>query len=361
MKMLFLLLAFCTSSAFAVDLEFAFDVNSSGPSIYPCDAGIKHMKHNERVCYDRVTQNSCDPSLCTQETQCNCVCTGGAGANGDGEYRQDFLKASYATWTENGEYAPSSVITTAVSAAESTFNRIFSGKNEWDKQLTNLTFNLGSERYGSEFYLDVCYRGPQIEYYQAYLNAQSSDINSFPNFAIKLQSTVTDLVSTNGLKYSALADLKVKTEVTCDVQGLGEYIYAHSGTATSSGSTGSNGNNGNSGSHSNNGNSGSNSSNNSSGTYVYDNAQAHQITGITGGDKNFSTAYTAFNAGGNVFLLNDWVNLGNANTPRFCKIRYSFIENKRNNAANPLSQIRKWQNQQARICTFTDISEAEGL
>jgi len=27
----------------------------------------------------------------------------------------------------------------------------------------------------------------------------------------------------------------------------------------------------------------------------------------------------------------------------------------RNNTSNPLSQIRKWQNQQARISTFSDI------
>ncbi len=312
-------------SSYAVSLEFSFDVNSSGTSMYPCDAGIRHARHTERVCYDRVTQASCTPALCTNLEQCNCVCTGSA-TTGDGEYRQDFLQAKHTAWTENGTYASSSVQSSTVSALDSGFARIFTNKNEWDKQLTALSFNLGSERYGADFYLDVCYRGPQIEYWQAYQGSTNSDLNYFPNFAIKLQATVTDLVTSNGLNYSTLADLKVKTEVACDVQGLGNYVYAHSGTAATT-------------------------------TPVYDNAQAHDLVSMSSGDKNFATGYAAFNAGSNLFLLNDWINLGNANTPRFCKIRYTFIENVRNNTANPLAQIRKWKNHKARICTYSDISE----
>lgn len=320
-----ILMSLWAVSAMAVSLEFAFDVNSSGPSIYPCDAGIRHARHTDRVCYDRVTQASCSPVLCTNLDQCNCVCTGGA-SNGDGEYRQDFLSAKYAAWTENGSYAPSSVSSATVPAQESGFARMFTNKNEWDKQITSLSFNLGSERYGTDFYLDVCYRGPQIEYWQMYQGQSNSDQNFFPNFAIKLQATVTDLVTANGLKYSTLADLKVKTEVVCDVQGLGNYVYAHSGTSSTT-------------------------------NPVYDNAQAHDLVGVTGGDKNFSTSYAAFNAGSNLYLLNDWINLGNANTPRFCKIRYTFTENARNNTANPLAQIRRWKHHKARICTYSEISE----
>lgn len=377
MKMLLSLALVLSTYAFnasAVSLEFAFDVNSSGVSIYPCDAGIKHEPHSQRVCYDRVAQESCDPNLCTTEEQCNCVCTGGATAD-DGEYRMDFMKASYTDWSENGEYAPSNVSSVAVSAGQTDFNRIFTNKNEWDKQLTSLTFNLGSERYGSEYYLDVCYRGPQIEYWMAYQNSTNQNANYWPNFSIKLQATVTDLASSNGLRYSQLANLKVKTITTCDVQGEGQYIYAHSGVGGSD--NGNNGNNnGNNGNHNgiengngangnhgngNNGNGNNGNSGNTDGQYVYDNAQAHQITGVTGGDKNFTTNFASFNAGGNLFLLNDWINLGNAKTPRFCKTRYVFIENVRNNSVNPLSQIRKWQNHKARICTYTDIQESINL
>lgn len=376
MKMLLsLAIVLCTYAfnASAVSLEFAFDVNSSGVSIYPCDAGIKHATHQKRVCYDRVEKKSCDPSACTSADQCNCVCTGGA-AGDDGEYRMDFMKATYADWTENGEYASSSVTSVAVGAGQTDFSRIFTNKNEWDKQLTALTFNLGSERYGAEYFLDVCYRGPQIEYFMAYQNAAVSNSNHWPNFSIKLQATVTDVAS-NNLRYSQLAKLKVKTITTCDVQGEGAYIYAHSGVGGSS--NGNNGNNnGNNGNHNgiengngsngnhgngNNGNGNGNNGSNNNGTYVYDNAQAHQITGVTGGDKTWNTAETSFNAGANLVLLNDWINLGNAKTPRFCKVRYVFSESTRNDSEGSLTHIRKWQNHKARICTYTDIQESINL
>lgn len=311
-------------NASAVSLEFAFDVNSSGPSIYPCDAGLRHAAHSERVCYDRVAQTSCNPALCTNQEQCNCVCTGGA-FGGDGEYRQDFMQASYADWTENGSYAPSSSTGATISASNGDFARIFTNKNEWDKQIKTLSFNLGSERYGAEFYLDVCYRGPQIEYYQFYNGVVNSDSNFWPNFAIKLQSTVTDLTSSNGIKYSEVANLKVKADVVCDVQGVGTYVYAHSGNTATNGS--------------------------------YDNAQAHTLVGLTGGDKTFTVPYSSFNNGSNLLLLNDWINLANAKTPRFCKVRYTFLESARNNTSSPLSQIRKWKQHKARICTYTEISE----
>jgi hypothetical protein len=72
------------------------------------------------------------------------------------------------------------------------------------------------------------------------------------------------------------------------------------------------------------------------------NGQSHQITDVSGGDKNFFTNYTSFGSGGNLVFLNDeWINYGNGKTPRFCKIRYSFIENIRNSSNGSLSQIRK--------------------
>ena len=306
------------TNAFAVGLEFAFDVNSSSASIYPCDAGIKHSNHGDKVCYDRVTQNSCSPDVCVNQASCNCVCTGGIAGNG--QEKLDMIQAKYADWSENGSYSQSGVTSVAVHADSNNFNRIFQWKNEWGKQLTSLSFNLGSERYGTEFYLDVCYRGPQIEYWQAYQTVNQTNGNGFPNFFIKLQATVTDIVSNNGLRYTNLADLKVKSTVICDVQGQGSFVYAHD-------------NNGN-----------------------YDNAYAHDLLDLNGGEKNFFNNYVSFNGGANINLLNDWINYGNANVPRFCKVRYSFIENRRNDG-NAMSQIRKWQNQKAKICTYTDINE----
>jgi hypothetical protein len=309
------MLLLVTTNAMAVSVEFKFDINSSGPSIYPCDAGLKHAKHNARICYNRVTEESCNPSKCTDEVQCNCVCTADSDSDA-GEYRHDFMKASYANWSENGEFA-GTVSSKSVAASTSSFNRIFSEDLEWDKQLTKLSFNLGSERYGAEFYLDVCYRGPQIEYFMA------DSLADTPNFLLKAQATVTDINTNNGMNYSSLADLKVKAVAVCDQQGLGDYVYA------------------------------SDSSGN------YDNVFAHEINNnmtISGGQYVKSVSYTGFNTGSNLYLINHWINNGNTKTPRFCKVRYSFIENKRN-ASDLLSQIRKWKIQQAEVCTYTSINE----
>ena len=314
-KSLFLMFLFITTNAMAASIEFKFDINSSGPSIYPCDAGLMHEPHDERVCYDRVTSDSCNPNNCIDEVDCNCVCTGAGSNNGQGEYRLDFLNASYADWTENGDTA-SNVKSKNVAAKDNKFGRVFTGKEEWEKQLTKLSFNLGSERYGAEFYLDICYRGPQIEYHMA------GSINDTPNFFLKSQATVTDINTNNGLNYSSLADLQVKAVAICDQQGVGTYVYAHD------------------------------NSNN------YDDPLAHQIENSMAnfGQYYKATNYSGFNTGSNLFLIKEYINKLNTKTPRFCKIRYSFKENKRN-TGDLLSQIRKWKIQQAEVCTYTSINE----
>jgi hypothetical protein len=324
MKALFILVTLVAGfSAQAVNLQFKFDINSSGPSIYACDAGLKHERHNERVCYDRVSKESCNPGICTDDNDCNCVCTGGYNSDA-GEYRHDFVRASYAAWKDNGEMAGTQLSAKKI-AGLSSYNRIFSERNEWNNQLTSLSFNFGSERYGSEFFLDVCYRGPQIEYF--YAGQFSGSTNNSPNFAMKAQATITDFSSTIK-SYEELSGLVVKAKVVCDVQGKGSYQYAGSG-------------------------------NPATGT-TYNDALAHQINGdvVTGDQFLASSNYGAFNFGQNLFLLQEWINLGNSNSPRFCKVRYTFLENKRNDE-DLLSQLRKWKHQKAQICTYTEINEAE--
>lgn len=327
-----LMALFSVTSAFAVSVEFSFDINSSGPSIYPCNAGIRHDQHSARVCYDRVSQQSCNPSTCVSGQDCNCVCTG--STSGDGEWRHDYLRASYGAWTDNGDYAQTTG-TKNIYAKNGSFNELFNGnsKEEWGQQLTKLEFDLGSERYGAEFFLDVCYRGPQIEYFYAMQNggyAGNAGGNEYPNFSLKSQATVTDLVSSNGLRYSELADLQVKVTAVCDQQGKGTYQYAGS-------------------------------ANPASGT-VYDQV-LNDIVGATttGGQYTKTVPYRYFNNASSLYLIDEFINVNNAFTPRFCKIRYTFIENKRNNTANPLSQIRKWKQHKAQVCTFTEINENEQL
>ena len=304
MKFLPLALAFASFSAFAIEVNFSFNVNSSGPSIYPCDAGIQHAAHSGSFCYDRNTQQSCDIQACEDGEDCSCVCTSSDADNAS----QDFFTAGVADWADNGAPLPSSTSVT-ITASDLGFNRISSNKDEWNKQLTTLTFNLGSERYGTEYYLDVCYRGPQIPF-----NNNSAD----SRFAMKLQSTLSDL--TSAVKYSELADLKVKMTYTCDLQGVG----SDTGPATSD-------------------------------------ATAHQITGVSGGDKTSTGSFQSYTAGQTLLLVNEFINTVGSQAPRFCKIRYSFIENMRNNTQDPLATLRRWTLQQARITTFSDVSSKKEL
>jgi hypothetical protein len=294
-KVLPLVLSVLSSSAFAVSVQFNFDVNSSSPSVYPCDAGLRHDAHASAICYNRDTQEACTPSTSTESQ--DCVCTGPASQ----ENVMDSMIAETADWSDNGDI-PANTSPATVVAGESTYSRIFSGNTEWTKKITNLTFNFGSSRYGTEFYLDVCYRGPQIR-------AQGN-----PNHAVVLNSTITDLVSAN---YSDLSDLNVKVTVNCDLQGQGSQ-------------------------------------------QGIPDLLTNQISGITGGDINHSTEYSSFASGATLTLLNEWVNNGNKNIPRFCKIRYSFLENMRNDS-NPMAQLRRWQRQQARISTLTQIAQKNTL
>lgn len=284
-------LSLLSFSASAVTLQFNFDVNSSAPSIYACDAGLVHAAHASTFCYNRETRQACTPSD-SQENQ-NCVCS---GPNSE-EHKMDSMIATVADWSDNGDLPTNPSTITAV-AGGTDFARIFQGNTEWGKQLTSLTYNFGSSRYGAEFYLDVCYRGPQVR-------QQGS-----PNHVVDLHATITDLVTTN---YSALSDLNVKVTSVCDLQGEG----SEQGIPT---------------------------------------LATNQISGIGGADVTLSTSYVSFASGATLNLLKDWINNGNNHIPRFCKVRFSFLENMRN-STDPLEQLRKWERQQARISTLTNISQ----
>lgn len=315
-----------TSQLYAISLEFKIDINSSGPSIYACDAGLKHTRiPTQRICYDRTDPSqSCEIDDCEGVVDCNCVCTGSTD-NVDGHNRLDMMRVSYSNWVDNGEDTPA-LTKKSYAAGNGSFKRVFAGTDEWDKMLHTLEYDLGSEIYGAEMYLDVCYRGPQIEYWEAVQNGFSA--NDTPNHTMNLQTTITDLsnVLGDGTDYASLADLEVKVEAICDLQGEGAYVYAR-------------GNDGN-----------------------YDNAQAHQLlNNLSGGDAlhsgttKVSVPFQDFDTDVKD-LYDGWINLRNAKAPRFCKVRYTFKENMVNSGSGT-DLIRRWQHQKARICTYTEINE----
>ncbi len=212
---LVVLLFAMSANTHAISLTFKLDIFSSGTDIYACNAGLKHKGYENRVCYERDNpERSCNPGTCTSGEMCNCVCTGDTLNNdGQGEYRLDYFTASYRDWADHGEFGANSA-TVNKEAGLTEFNKLFSNNESFNKELTSLTFNLGSERYGAVYFLDVCFRATQISY-----DYPGSTIN----YSHDKQVTITDL-SDNGYNYEELSGLLVKTVVSCKAKGGSTFV-----------------------------------------------------------------------------------------------------------------------------------------
>ncbi len=311
-----LLSALSFQNAFAINLTFDFQVNSSGPSIYPCNAGIRHAD-SARICKDRVTGNTCTPGCaagntaeCTAGTTSKtCVCTGEENGT-QGHWRLDFLKASHADWTDNGT-AIGAQTTANLNAGNtnSSWNQVFPNEvTAFGKQLTGMSVNLGSEIYGAEYFVDVCYRGPQIDY---------TNVNDV-NFALKAKVTVNNLRTGAGQpNYQDLATLKTRAEIKCFMDNSFNYcsqadqLPGSSSTSTCGTATSLN----------------YNWTQGIGGTFVPATTSAQELT----------------------LLSNSSMGSSSAKVPRFCYVRYYFQESSKN--------MRLWKLQQAKACTYTEISE----
>lgn len=314
------------SSANAISLRFKFKTFSSGPSIYACNAGLKSAAVGKKVCYFEGTTNACTKNDCTDGQVCNtrCVC---AGDNNGGDYLMNYGKVSTMTWADQGE-TPVAVETnkTFASTGQQYAKAISDDNAAFNYTIKDLSFNLGSELYNAEYFVDICFRGPQIEYYLDGVNS---------NWAYSLQSTATDFIANGvnpgdnsragldipaavaGKKYTSLAGLTVEAKMVCDVQGAGTYLYS-----------------------------------NVSGTYNTAINEA-DIAGV----KDIVRTHAAQSLSGNVVDFVKGSNFASGlNAPRFCKIRYTFKET---NGRSSLPMFRKWQRHGAEICTFTDITEGE--
>jgi hypothetical protein len=292
------------NAAHAINLTFQFDVQSSGSSIYACNAGLQHPTNQSVVCYDRYDLGACNPNACQSEEECNCVCTGGLyGTNHStsraGHYRLDYLTAQYANWTDNGEAMGhlTSVNKYAKNSSNyGTYNQLFHGV-DFNHQLKELHFVLGSERYGAEYFLDVCYRAPQVDY----------PTNVTLNYRIDESVTITDLVTSAG-------------DTNFDLDNSGTNYYTDKPY------------------------------------YELANLQVKSITYCK--DKsghvvvNKETPWKSFSTAQNIALLSGH---NVAKDLKGCFVRYKFREMN----TTGIDSIRKWKKQEARVCTYTSVNEPE--
>lgn len=288
------MLMFWSTSALAINVQFDFDIFSSGQDIYACNAGLKHEPHAARVCFKRDDRTEvCNPNLCTTAEECDCVCTGSLVSNvQDGEWRLDFMKGTKAAWSDHGMAAnsatPFSMIAGGPSPATANSPNNFNSLNttrqaRFNTELRSLSFQLGSERFGAEYFLDVCFRASQVDY---------SSVLSQLNHSLRREVTVTDLTD---LEYSLLSGLEVKSVVQCF---------------------------------------GKTSNADFSGNVVYSDATNWQPF-----NSNTAVNFGAQNIGNNM---------------DGCMVRYYFRESVREG----INSLRPWTAQEARVCTYTEFNES---
>lgn len=313
----------------AKELTFIFDVHSSGPMIYACNAGISHPAPPAgQYCFlankPHTTENACTPASSSSAGTHDCVCV-----TPPGDALLDFMRVQYRNWG-GGQWGstPTKVVKTSSYAYNSESNVVDFGQpaeTVLKTKLDKVTFELGSERYGATYFIDVCFRGPQIDYYSADPNWNVTG----HSFAYTSNLSVTDIASsTSNESYLGLAKPHYRAKMICDQQAVGNYKFAHNGTVDYWEPT--------------------------------FNGQYDQFdSDLTFGAFNdLNSDFVKTKSGtdnGYVALSSAWEEVFSGTiaafpkSPRFCVVRYEFKETSVNE--------RKWQRHDARFVTKTKIWE----
>jgi hypothetical protein len=176
-------------------LSATFTFSNKNPLFYPCNVGIRHAE-SSAICTDVVTGNACVPSV---DNVSSCVCTSSGTA---GSWDRDIAHITYGDWVN--PLTPKSPLYSSDLVAinsQTSYNTLFASEDiEYTKQMTNLSIDLGSEMYGSEYFVDICYLGP------------TGTVGTYgSNYSMKSTLTVTNLK----LNYQTNANLQARAEIKC--------------------------------------------------------------------------------------------------------------------------------------------------
>jgi hypothetical protein len=217
---------------FGIFIQQAFaavTVTSSSPTFYACNGGIRHAE-SSATCVDSGTNATCVPS---SSNVSSCVCTSEASA---GAWAKDQLSSTYADWIDSSTPIGSTSTDNIIALNDKIgFNTLFLNDSvAFTKQMTAFNINLGSEVYGAEYFVDICYQGPQ----------GTTQNNNGTNYSLNANITLTNIRTgmTNAPDYQSLANLQVKADIKCFldksntsslvVPGLTKYNYfQNSGTS----------------------------------------------------------------------------------------------------------------------------------
>lgn len=298
-------------AAYAKELTFKFKVESSGPTLYMCNAGIKHGTPSvAQICHVQGGTAACLPS------DPNCVCTSTTAAH----HLMDFMRFQTRPWLQSSGTWGDLSTPVAMVAGKDQYKRIVESKDSFKNMLDSVTFSLGSEQYGACYHVDVCFKGAQIDYHH---NIPSLSIPV--NVEVYGTATLTDLQTGDSRSYTGLAKPKVRAVVHCDKQGKGTYKYASNGSSPASGFY--------------------DTLDNDIDFTAFDNSQSGNSDFTYGTESTF----TAFSANTQVPVPSVEIVKGTSHYPRFCVIRYEFCESQ--------GAERKWQRHDAQFKVFTRVSE----
>lgn len=275
----------------AQQISFSLGVNSSGGLLYACNAGIRYAEPASEVCYVPNTSQVCDPGV-----DSNCVCSNSVGT---GQWKNVGIRAV----TSPIDSRPGRSFENYVSSEQGSFAKVVPDES-FGTRIDEIEIQLGSERYGAEYFIDFCFHGSQVEWYRNKARA---------NTRLMAGLGATDIASGS---YPQLSQLNYKVEIACDQQGVGSYKWAHDGTSASPGSP------------------------------VYNNFESN----IDRWDLAIEPASGAV-AGGIGTVVNSAVlDAGGSNAygVRFCKVRYHFFE-------GATQHLRQWQRNDAQMKTMTKI------
>lgn len=326
-----------SQSVSALEYRFKFKVTSSGPDMYACNAGLRTIPLNCDVCYKENSDGTKTPverpgSCSSTATNCGsrikCVSRG----TNNGESYMNYLTAGLRSWTDHSQnQAPRSNVSRTGTA--NTFQQIVANNVAMDNKIEDLLFELGSEVYSAQYFVDVCYRAPQHDYRAAGINANYSILANVGSTDFLSQGAThgdnnrTGIIMQNNAelnRYTQTAGVKVQSYVVCDLQGQGTYQNGS----------------------------------NAAGNFNTTDNEADFVIGAnglptSGQNGSFFYASDLKNLTGDAM---DMASLSVIN-PRFCKVRYVFTETKGLSCNGGNSVFRDWTRKGAEMCTFTVIDE----
>ncbi len=319
----------------AISLRYKFKVDSSGPRMYACNAGIMAQITNNRVCYTAGTTNTCTPTSCSDADKVchsSCVCSSSNG----GDYLMNYGKLKWVTQFPGSPADSSrSGSRTFRGTSGTQYEQAFTDADAWSKRITDLSFHLGSELYSAKYFVDICYNGPQIEYFEDnvatnfVLNfAQAYAIDALYNGKTPGENSRDGMVIGQG-NYLTNANVKVEAFMTCDLQGAGTYVYARN-------------------------NQDKYNTLDNEASFVFGSNQT-PVNASEGAGSFFASSAPTTLTGTTIDLMKERTITSNSGkTPRHCKIRYVFTETNWNSA---LPKLRAWEKEGAEMCTYTEITE----